>query len=290
MKIAFSCCAIAALLSAPGQATTAKVGERQRGKRGLRRSSSSLDECPSEGALHQAPSFGELEDELRQGVLNGCLNTWHENYAKGAFAFSHSLAAWVRRVLGASEEQFPLKFAYHIHKGETVEDCYDVEIPQSFAKGGGASLCDFIESLSSLDYSTLLQFMIELLDYGQYTLNAKGDVSSIDRYRYGSPVQNSSSHTNVWYPDVLELASGLGFNQFMEQYGFLEGNTDYYAHELYGYVEGGGGDGAGFEIYCVDMETNHETTILSGGGGGSETYIPSVCVVAYIALILMPTC
>ena len=218
-----------------------------------------------------AETFGEVMSEFKGK------HPFHQVYASGGYEIADNLASWVRDVLGVTEQSHPTLFSYYSNINDSLEECLTAETHPYILSGGGNSLCESLEWYSGMHNKTLGQYFSNLLDLGcasrgqgcsstNSTLDWENRMQLIKNFGYNSYTSFLSAVESEC-PMRLATSSVYNPNGACQNISELHQSNLYKPQKYYG-LSGGGGSGAGFEIFCQDLITNQETTIVTGGGGG----------------------
>eukprot|EP00755_Sulcionema_specki_P014350 Sspe_Gene.56425::Locus_31040_Transcript_1_1_Confidence_1.000_Length_711::g.56425::m.56425 len=174
---------------------------------------------------------------------------FHHSFIEGGYTTARLLADWVTAVVG--EEIGPLFFAYYANTVDSKVPCTKAR-SGTYVNGGGPLLCDMLEWQAGTLQKELGLFFVGALDLGCASRGAG--------CKFSDPVADWMALA----PQVKQFgyAAYEGFTSLWpEGYVYTPRKTLYTVQGLaqavsqglpYWGMSGGGGSGAGFEVFCVD--------------------------------------
>eukprot|EP01060_Flectonema_neradi_P025677 TRINITY_DN34494_c0_g1_i1.p1 TRINITY_DN34494_c0_g1~~TRINITY_DN34494_c0_g1_i1.p1 ORF type:complete len:517 (+),score=82.98 TRINITY_DN34494_c0_g1_i1:66-1616(+) len=212
---------------------------------------------------------------------------FHEAFAAGGYEIAVSLSDWVRDVIGVNESTHPTMFSYYSNIGDTTQPCLTAK-SRPYVTGGTPPLCDALEWYSGSHNKTLSLYFTTLLDLG-CTSRGHGCESTNATTDWNSRKQLIKNFGFTPYEAFLSNISNTCPSQpptsvvFNPKGGCLTvpelAQHNQVSEDKYYGLSGGGGSGAGFEIFCQNIHTKQEEIIISGGGGGGGGInTPEECV------------
>eukprot|EP00913_Durusdinium_trenchii_P028003 g26254.t1 len=170
----------------------------------------------------------------------------------GASAFAELLAGYVR--------DYPLRFAYYANwLTDTFVECLDAGTGPYQVPGGGEQLCSMLEWNAGVAEKNLAKYLRDLMA-AKHPKSLLNTFNLVLDFGYNSYESMCKSMQKGWPRTVYDPMGGhVSVEELYQQ------NQD---GRPYWGVSGGGGAGAGFEIFCVNDTNEEEETIITGGGGG----------------------
>ncbi|CAK9068583.1 unnamed protein product [Durusdinium trenchii] len=171
----------------------------------------------------------------------------------GASAFAELLAGYVR-------DEYPLRFAYYANwLTDTFVECLDAGTGPYQVPGGGEQLCSMLEWNAGVAEKNLAKYLRDLMA-AKHPKSLLNTFNLVLDFGYNSYESMCKSMQKGWPRTVYDPMGGhVSVEELYQQ------NQD---GRPYWGVSGGGGAGAGFEIFCVNDTNEEEETIITGGGGG----------------------
>ena len=215
--------------------------------------------CQKRCASSKAITYSSTTQIVKQWNRYNSGVSYNSSVVQDALDFANSLARTVRKILGKSERQLPLKFAFYVNNNDIGSRCSKASSGPFVTDGGGAPLCALIE-----DAATTTSGL------GPYLSNILGMTS-----------------TKQWDPEATENLGYFAYTNFMSYMEQQGADKVYSPYEPYPTIQdlgkgvwknfygmsGGGGSGAGFSIVCA-RRCCEETIVTGGGGGGAGMSSP----------------